>query len=53
LREEFGGSQDFDLMLRFTDKTEKISHLPKILYHWRMVETSAATDPNFKLYTHE
>ncbi len=40
-------------MLRYTEKTDKIYHLPKILYHWRMVEGSVATDTDFKAYTHE
>lgn len=32
----YEGAQDYDLVLRFTEKTEKIYHIPKILYHWRM-----------------
>lgn len=52
-REGLDGSQDFDLMLRYTERTEKIHHLPKVLYHWRMVEGSAATSADFKVYTHE
>ena len=40
----FEGAQDFDLFLRFTEQTtpEKIYHIPKILYHWRMVEGSTS-----------
>lgn len=52
-REGLDGSQDFDLMLRYTERTGKVYHLPKVLYHWRMVEGSAATSTDFKVYTHE
>jgi O-antigen biosynthesis protein len=41
-REGFDGSQDYDLALRFTEKTDRIAHIPKILYHWRKVPTSAS-----------
>jgi len=34
-REGFDGSQDYDLVLRFTEKADEIVHIPKILYHWR------------------
>lgn len=36
------GSQDYDLLLRFTEHTDKIAHIPKILYHWRKAPGSAA-----------
>ncbi len=32
-REGFDGSEHYDLVLRFTEKTEKIAHIPRILYH--------------------
>lgn len=41
-REGFEGSQDYDLLLRLTEKTDKIFHIPKVLYHWRQVEGSTA-----------
>ena len=37
------GSQDYDLVLRLTEKTENIFHIPKILYHWRIHPESTAT----------
>lgn len=42
----YEGAQDYDLFLRFVEKTDKIYHIPKILYHWRKVEgsTSMAID---------
>jgi GT2 family glycosyltransferase len=39
---EFEGSQDWDLVLRVTEKARRVVHVPRILYHWRMLETSAA-----------
>lgn len=38
----YEGAQDYDLFLRFTEKTNKIYHIPKILYHWRMVPGSTS-----------
>ncbi len=38
----YEGSQDYDLLLRVTEKTDRIFHIPKVLYHWRMVPGSAA-----------
>lgn len=43
IRSGFEGSQDFDLLLRFTEKTNLIAHIPTILYHWRKIRTSAAS----------
>ncbi|NUN64582.1 glycosyltransferase family 2 protein [Pseudanabaena biceps] len=34
-RAGYEGSQDYDLVLRLTEKTENIFHIPKILYHSR------------------
>ena len=49
-REGYEGSQDYDLVLRFTEKTNKIFHIPKILYHWRIHSQSAASNPDVKPY---
>lgn len=51
-REGFEGSQDYDLVLRFTEKTDKIYHIPKILYHWRTIEGSAALSTDAKQYAY-
>ncbi len=50
-RSGFEGCQDYDLLLRLTEKTDKIFHLPKILYHWRMVPGSAAAKVDAKGYS--
>lgn len=39
---DFDGSQDYDLVLKLAEKTRAIHHIPKILYHWKAVEGSAA-----------
>lgn len=50
LRPEFDGAQDYDLLLRVTEVTDKIIHIPKILYHWRMADGSTAKVPGEKNY---
>lgn len=42
VREGFEGSQDYDLVLRALDHTDRIYHIPRILYHWRMIPGSTA-----------
>jgi GT2 family glycosyltransferase len=49
-RAGFEGSQDYDLVLRFTEKTDKIFHIPKVLYHWRIHEQSVASSGEAKPY---
>ena len=44
------GAQDHDLLLRLTEKTNKIYHIPKILYHWRMIAGSTAQKLDNKDY---
>jgi GT2 family glycosyltransferase len=51
-REGYDGSQDYDLLLRATEKTDRIAHIPKVLYHWRTVESSAASDRKAKMYAY-
>lgn len=52
-REGYDGSQDYDLALRVTEATDRIFHIPIILYHWRIVEGSAAIDPEAKPYAYD
>jgi GT2 family glycosyltransferase len=49
-REGFEGSQDYDLVLRFTELTKKIAHIPMPLYNWCKVPESAASSVNAKPY---
>jgi len=48
----FEGSQDYDLMLRATEQTSEIVHIPKVLYHWRIHELSAAQGEDVKPYAY-
>lgn len=52
-RSEFDGAQDYDLVFRCSEKSRKIRHISKPLYHWRMCEGSTADDPKSKLYCYE
>ena len=40
LRSGFDGSQDHDLFLRIAERTDRIEHVPYILYSWREVFSS-------------
>jgi GT2 family glycosyltransferase len=46
------GSQDFDLMLRCTEFTNRVGHIPKVLYHWRVHELSVASGSEAKPYAY-
>jgi glycosyltransferase involved in cell wall biosynthesis len=52
LREGMEGAQDFDLLLRVTERIprEAIHHVPKILYHWRATAGSTAAGVANKPY---
>lgn len=53
LRSEFDGAQDYDLLLRATEISNKIVHIPHVLYHWRKVPGSTAESFDAKSYAHE
>lgn len=53
LRREFDGSQDFDLILRLGEETDRIAHIPEPLYSWRAVPGSAAAVADAKPYAIE
>lgn len=50
---EFDGSQDYDFILRATENANKIIHIPKILYNWRISESSVASGSSAKPYAYE
>lgn len=52
-RSEYNGAQDYDLFLRFIDNTNKICHIPKILYHWRMTMGSTSSNGGNKNYAYD
>ncbi|MGZ6005517.1 MAG: glycosyltransferase family 2 protein, partial [Candidatus Saccharimonadales bacterium] len=47
------GAQDWDLFLKLTNKSDKIVHIPKILYHWRTVKNSTANSIDVKPYVRQ
>lgn len=52
LNPEYEGSQDYDLILRLIERTDRIVHIPKILYHWRAHMDSTAGNPESKDYAY-
>lgn len=52
-RGEYNGAQDWDLFLRVTNITDRIYHIPTILYSWRISETSTASLTSAKPYVIE
>ena len=49
----FDGAQDYDFVLRATEQTDKIYHIPRVLYHWRAHPASTAENPESKRYAFE
>lgn len=47
---EFDGSQDYDLVLRMSEKTSSIEHIQKVLYSWRSIPSSTSGNPDAKPY---
>jgi len=52
-RDKYNGAQDFDIIIRATENTDKIIHIPKILYHWRINPNSTAMLSDSKPYAYE
>jgi len=53
LNSKFNGAQDFDFVLRATENAQKIEHISKILYHWRVHKSSTANVADSKPYAYE
>ncbi len=49
-RSEYDGAQDYDLFLRCMEKAEKIEHVSRVLYHWRVTKKSTSDNPFNKNY---
>ena len=49
-RPGYEGAQDYDLVLRAAQKARRISHIPKVLYHWRINPGSSAGQVDAKPY---
>jgi GT2 family glycosyltransferase len=41
-RSEFDSAQDYDLFLRVAEQSNRIHHIPRVLYHWRRSADSSA-----------
>ncbi len=60
-RKEYDGAQDYDFILRCCENHHidnfeaviKIKHIPRVLYHWRINNTSVASNPHKKEYAKE
>lgn len=52
-RKGYEGSQDYDLFLRITEKTNNIEHIPDVLYSWRKIPGSTASEYSDKGYAKE
>ncbi len=53
LDSNFDGAQDFDFVLRATEKANRVEHISKILYHWRVSTESTADVADNKPYAYE
>jgi GT2 family glycosyltransferase/glycosyltransferase involved in cell wall biosynthesis len=47
---EMDGAQDWDLFLKVAERTSRILHIPKVLYHWRIHPGSTALAGSAKPY---
>jgi O-antigen biosynthesis protein len=52
-RPGYDGSQDYDLVLRIVEQTQNIYHLPKVLYHWRIIPSSVTSGEGAKPWAYE
>lgn len=52
-REDYNGAQDWDFFMRLTSETDKIHHIPKVLYSWRVHDLSTAKSTDTKPYVVE
>jgi GT2 family glycosyltransferase len=50
VRKEYEGSQDYDLILRLSEVTSNIGHIPRILYSWRRHSGSSSVVPKTYAY---
>src|SRR4029453_16045913 len=41
-RSQFDSAQDYDLLFRIIERTNRIHHIPRVVYHWRRTESSSA-----------
>ena len=49
----YNGAQDYDFILRCTEKARNICHIKKVTYSWRINDTSTAGNPGAKMYAYD
>jgi GT2 family glycosyltransferase len=49
-RSAYDGAQDYDLILRLVEQANRVAHLRRVLYHWRMSPASTSRRPDAKPY---
>lgn len=52
-RSDYDTAQDYDLALRIVARSNRIAHIPDILYHWRKLPNSTARSHRAKPQAHE
>jgi GT2 family glycosyltransferase len=52
-RPGFDGAQDHDLVLRLTERSHRVAHVPIVLYHWRQSPASVTTSSDNKRWAFE
>ena len=52
-RADFNGAQDYDLFLRLAEQTNRVHHVPRILYSWRQSQDSTSQNPESTPYSYE
>lgn len=50
---KYNGAQDYDFILKCTEKTERIEHIDRVLYHWRSHQNSTSGSMENKFYAQE
>lgn len=50
---DYEGAQDYDFIFRCTSEANRVAHVPRILYHWRISQGSTADNPASKEYAFE
>jgi GT2 family glycosyltransferase len=48
----YDGCQDYDFVLRLVERTDRVAHIPRILYHWRAHAASTAGGDRAKPYAY-
>ncbi len=48
----FDGCQDYDFVLRLIERTDRVTHIPRTLYHWRSHAASTASGEEAKPFAY-